>query len=218
LARGPRYRVPWRRRREGKTNYYKRFKLVKSGKPRLVARKTNEYIIAQFVIAKIEGDVTVAAAHSRELVKLYGWKGDPNNTCAAYLTGFLAGLRALQKGIREAILDIGLHAPRKGARVFAVMKGALDAGVKIPHSEEILPSEDRIRCEHIAEWARRLREEDPEFYQRQFSRYLKRGLPPEELPKHFDEVLAKIKADYADVLASGGGEGVEVKAGEQAQA
>ncbi len=213
MARGPRYRVPWRRRREGKTNYYKRFKLVKSGKPRLVARKTNEYIIAQFVIAKIEGDVTVAAAHSRELVKLYGWKGDPNNTCAAYLTGYLAGLRALEKGIKEAILDIGLHKPSKGARVFAVMKGAVDAGVKIPHSEEILPSEDRIKCKHIAEWASKLKEENPEFYERQFSRYLKRGLPPEELPRHFEEVLAKIRESYSHVLSGAEGEGVEVKAG-----
>lgn len=214
MGHGPRYRVPWRRRREGKTNYYKRFKMIKSRKIRLVARKTNKHIIAQFVEARIEGDHTLAAAHSMELVKLYGWKGDPNNTCAAYLVGFLAGLRALKKGIREAVLDIGLHAPAKGSRVFAVLKGALDAGVKIPHGEEILPGEDRIRCEHIAEWARRLAEENPEFYKRQFSKYLERGLRPEELPSHFEEVLAKIKADYADVLAAReeAGEGAEVEA------
>ena len=40
MGHGPRYRVPWRRRREGKTNYYKRFKMIKSRKIRLVARKT----------------------------------------------------------------------------------------------------------------------------------------------------------------------------------
>ncbi len=212
MARGTRYRVPWRRRREGKTNYYKRFKLVKSGKPRLVVRRTNEYIIAQFVVARIEGDVTVAAAHSRELSKLFGWKGDPNNTCAAYLTGYLAGLRALEKGVKEAVLDIGLHKPARGARVFAAMKGAVDAGVKIPHSEEILPGEDRIRCEHVAEWARRLKEESPEVYERQFSRYLKRGLAPEDLPSHFEEVLSRIREAYSHVAGEAEGE-VEVKAG-----
>ena len=206
MGHGPRYRVPWRRRREGKTNYYKRFKMIKSGKVRLVARKTNKHVIAQFVEARIEGDHTLAAAHSRELVKLYGWKGDTNNTCAAYLVGFLAGARALKKGIREAVLDIGLHAPDRGSRVFAVLKGAVDAGVSIPYGEEILPDEDRIRCEHIAEWAKRLAEEDPEFYQRQFSKYLERGLKPEELPSHFEEVLARIKAEYADVLQEAGTE------------
>jgi large subunit ribosomal protein L18 len=49
MGHGPRYRVPWRRRREGKTNYYKRLKLIRSGKPRLVVRRTNKYIIAQIV-------------------------------------------------------------------------------------------------------------------------------------------------------------------------
>ena len=92
------------------------------------------------------------------------------------------------------------------------MKGAVDAGVKIPHSEEILPGEDRIRCEHVAEWAKRLKEESPEVYERQFSRYLKRGLPPEDLPSHFEEVLSRIKEAYSHVASEAEGE-VEVKAG-----
>ena len=200
MARGPRYRVPWRRRREGKTNYYKRIKLVLSGKPRFVVRRTNKYIIVQVAEARVEGDRMIAVAHSRELVKLYGWKGGTKNTSAAYLTGLLAGLRALKAGVKEAVLDIGLARPERGARVFAALKGGLDAGLDIPHSEEILPSEDRIRGVHIAEWAKRLSEEEPERYKRLFSKYLEAGLRPEDLPQHFEETLQKIREDYKDVV------------------
>ncbi|MEM1873352.1 MAG: 50S ribosomal protein L18 [Acidilobaceae archaeon] len=201
MARGPTYRVPLRRRREGKTNYYKRVKLIASRKPRLVVRKTNKYIIVQVVEATIPGDRTIAAAHSRELVKLYGWLGDTNNTCAAYLTGLLAGYRALSKGVREAVLDIGLHRPSPGSRVFAALKGALDAGLMVPHSPEILPPGERIECRHIAMWASELASSSPEVYKRQFSKYLERGLKPEDLPRHFNEVLARIRAEYSQRVA-----------------
>ncbi len=211
MGHGPRYRVPWRRRREGKTNYYKRLKLIKSGKPRMVVRKTLNYIIVQFAEARIEGDRMIAVAHSRELVKKYGWKGGTKNTAAAYLTGLLAGYRARLAGVEEAVLDIGLNDPVPGARVFAALKGALDAGIRIPHSEEILPSEERIRGEHIAEWAEDLAKNDPERYRRQFSRYLERGLKPEELPAHFQEVAERIRREYevklAQARAVGGGSG-----------
>lgn len=200
MARGPRYRVPWRRRREGKTNYYKRLKLILSGKPRLVVRRTNKYVIVQVAEARIEGDRMIAVAHSRELVKRYGWKAGTKNTSAAYLTGFLAALRALKAGVREAVLDIGLASPAPGSRVFAALKGALDAGMDIPHSETILPPIERIRGEHIASWATKLSEEDPERYKRLFSQYLASGLKPEDLPQHFDEVLSRIKEEYKDVL------------------
>ncbi len=202
MGHGPRYRVPWRRRREGKTNYYKRLKLIKSGKPRLVVRRTNKYIIVQIAEARLGGDKIIAAAHSRELVKLYGWKGGTKNTSAAYLTGLLAGYRALQKGVKEAVLDIGLHEPVKGSRVFAVLKGALDAGLEIPHSEEILPETERIIGNHIAQWAAELKASNPDFYNRQFSEYLKRGFNPEDLPSHFEEVKSKIEQEYASVEGS----------------
>ncbi len=200
MGHGPRYRVPWRRRREGKTNYYKRLKLIKSGKPRLVVRRTNKYIVVQVVEARIGGDKTIAAAHSRELVTKYGWLGGTANTSAAYLTGLLAGLRAREKGVSEAVLDIGLHEPVPGSRLFAALKGALDAGLKIPHGEGIIPSDDRIRGEHIAKWAAELAESNPDFYRRQFSQYLERGLKPEDLPSHFEEVRAKIAEEYAGKL------------------
>ncbi|MEM4933527.1 MAG: 50S ribosomal protein L18, partial [Desulfurococcaceae archaeon] len=87
MAKGPRYRVPKRRRREGKTNYHKRYVMVLSGHPRFVVRKTNKYIWVQVMVFRPEGDHTVAAAHSRELVTKFAWKGGTSNTSAAYLTG-----------------------------------------------------------------------------------------------------------------------------------
>jgi len=211
MGHGPRYRVPWRRRREGKTNYYKRVKLVRSGKPRLVVRRTNKYIIVQVAEARIEGDRMISVAHSRELVKKYGWLGGTANTSAAYLTGFLAAVRALKAGVREAVLDIGLATPAPGSGVFAALKGALDAGLKVPHSPGILPPQERIRGVHVAEWASRLSSEDPERYRRLFSKYLERGLRPEDLPGHFDEVFSRIREEYKNVVAErgevvGGGE------------
>ncbi|MCD6408924.1 MAG: 50S ribosomal protein L18 [Candidatus Verstraetearchaeota archaeon] len=191
MARGPRYKVPFRRRREGKTNYRKRLKLLLSGLPRLVVRGSLKHFTAQFIEARVGGDVVLASAHSSELKK-YGWKAPCGNLPAAYLTGLLAGIRAMKKGITKAVLDIGLHRPTKGARVFAALQGALDAGVEVPHGEEILPSEERIRGEHIASYASILSQNSPELYERLFSQYLRNGLPPEELSQHFEEVKEKI--------------------------
>ncbi|MEM3552186.1 MAG: 50S ribosomal protein L18 [Candidatus Bathyarchaeia archaeon] len=188
MAKGPTYRLSFRRRREGKTNYKKRRALILSKLPRFIVRLSNKYVLIQIAEAKPSGDYILVSAHSMELKKL-GWKGSCENTSAAYLTGLLAGFKALQKNIKEAILDIGLRKATKGARVFAAMKGALDAGLKIPHSEEILPDESRIKGEHVAVYAKSLSQEE---YNKRFSGYLKNGLPPENLPNHFEEIKNKI--------------------------
>ena len=195
MARGPSYNVPYRRRREGKTDYHRRKKLILSGLPRLVARKTNKHIIAQIVEASVEGDKVIVSAHSDELRKKYGWLGSLKNLPAAYLTGFICGCRALEKGVKEAVLDIGLQAPSKGARVFAVLKGCLDAGVEIPHGEEVLPGEDRIKGQHISDYAKIL-SSNPDEYERRFSDYLSRGFSPENIVEHFSMVKEKIKAEF----------------------
>lgn len=195
MARGARYKVPLKRRREGKTNYYKRRKMILSGKPRLVVRVLSRTIVVQIITPHPKGDITHVSAVSQEL-KRYGWKASGKNTSAAYLLGLLAGLKAKKKGIEEAIVDIGLHSPTKGARVFAAVKGAVDAGLKIPVGEEILPSEDRIRGEHIANYAKLLLEGSEKEYKRRFSSYLEAGLKPEELPQHFEEVKAKILESF----------------------
>ncbi|MEM3151202.1 MAG: 50S ribosomal protein L18 [Candidatus Bathyarchaeia archaeon] len=188
MAKGPRYNVPLRRRREGKTNYKKRRALILSKLPRFIVRLTNKHVLIQVAEAKPNGDYVLASASSMELKKL-GWKSCFKNTPSAYLTGLLAGFKALKNNVKEAVLDIGLRKATKGARVFAAMKGALDAGLKIPHSEEILPDESRIKGEHVAVYAKSLSQEE---YNKRFSGYLKNGLPPENLPNHFEEIKNKI--------------------------
>ena len=191
MARGSTYRVPLRRRREGKTDYQARKALVLSGKPRLVPRSTIKNVAVQIIIAKPQGDEVLAAAHSRELKK-YGWKAPTGNVPAAYLTGLLCGLKTKAKGVTEAILDIGLVAPTRGSKVFAALGGVLDAGFDVPHDEEKIVQE-RSEGKHIAEYGKSVIA-DPEFYSAKFSKYLEQKLAPEKLPEHF----AKVKADIID--------------------
>lgn len=144
MAKSPRTRVPFRRRREGKTNYRSRLALLKSSETRLVVRRTSGNVIVQFVDWTKEGDEVKATAVAQELAKM-GWEGSAKNTPAAYLTGLLAGQRAKKAGVEFAVLDLGRHVPSKGSRVFAALKGVLDAGVEVPHGgDEMYPSEDRL--------------------------------------------------------------------------
>jgi len=196
MGHGPRYKVPRRRRREGKTNYYKRYKMILSGHPRFIVRKTLKYIIVQVARATPRGDEIIAAAHSRELVKKYGWKAGTGNLPAAYLTGLLAAARALKKGVTYAVPDIGLHEPRPGAKVFAAIKAANDIGLKVPVGEKVIPSEERIRGEHIASWAKMLQEASPELFEKMFSQYISRGFDRTQLPAHFNEVYERIINEY----------------------
>jgi len=161
----------------------------------LVARITINNAQAQIVIARPKGDEVLVSAHSKELTRNHGWKAPGGNLSAAYLTGFLCGSKARSKGIQEAILDIGLHSPTKGARVFAMLRGALDAGIDVPHSEEKLPDEKRTSGQHVANYARKL-SSTPEVYQAKFSKYLKKKLLPEELQEHFAEVKTNISTAY----------------------
>ena len=188
MARGPRYKVPRRRRREGKTNYYRRYRMLISGKRiRAVVRKTNTQIIVQIIKFAPTGDETLVGVTSKSLRK-FGWLGDLNNTPAAYLTGLVAGLKAKKLGITYAIPDIGLHASVRGGRIYAAIKGLRDAGIEVPASEEVLPSDDRIEGRHIAEYAKMLERENPEEYRRRFSKIIERGLKPTELPEHFQKI------------------------------
>jgi large subunit ribosomal protein L18 len=191
MAHGPTYRVPFRRRREGKTDYRLRKKLVMSRKPRLVVRKSLKYLYLQLIEARVNGDIVLVQANTKELAK-YGWKGGTGNIPAAYLAGLLLGKRALSKGIKNAILDIGRYPATKGNRLFAALKGALDAGMEIPHGEEILPDEERIKGVHIAKYALLLQKENPSKYQAHFSNYLRMNLPPEKIVEHFEEVKNRI--------------------------
>jgi len=146
---GPRYRVKPRRQREGKTDYRRRLKLLRSRKTRMVVRKSLKNTQVQFVEYSEGGDKIIANAVSKELVKLYKWKHSTSTTPAAYLTGLLAGKRAKDKGIKKCILDIGNYPPVTGSKVFASLKGVLDAGLECPHNEEKIPKEERITGKHL---------------------------------------------------------------------
>ncbi len=146
----PTYRMPFKRRRLGKTDYQKRLRLLSSGKPRLVVRKSLKYITAQIIGFDKKGDKVLFGVTSKELKK-FGWNLACDNLPAAYLTGLLVGKKALEKKINEVILDSGLYASTKGNRIYSLSKGAIDAGLKLPISEDILPSEDRIKGKHISE-------------------------------------------------------------------
>jgi large subunit ribosomal protein L18 len=199
MARGSKYRVSRKRRREGKTNYYVRYRLVKSKHIILVVRKTNRYILAQFICPTPIGDYTLAAAHSRELVKLFGWKGGTKNTPTAYLVGLLAGLRAKKLGITKAVAYIGLHRPVRGSKIFAVIKGVLDAGIEVPVDKEMLPDDNRIKGLIIAEYAKMLSERDPERFKKQFSAMLNSQFDPRNLTEHFEEIRNRILKTYLNI-------------------
>jgi len=165
-----------RRRREVRTDYHQRLRLLKSGRPRLVARKSNKHVRAQLIVPGSQGDETVASAYSGDLSE-YGWEAPTGNLPAAYLTGLLAGRRAVEAGLEEAVLDIGLNSPTPGSKVFAIQEGAIDAGLEIPHNDSVLANWSRTRGEHVAEYAESL---DEPLYSGEFD--------ATDLPDHFDEI------------------------------
>ena len=107
---------------------------------------TNENIQVQILKPEITGDKVIASAHSRFLIK-DGWKGSRKNIPAAYLTGYLAGKRALSKGIDNAIIYSGTR--KYTQRMAAVVKGVIDTGLKVPADNETFPPEERINGEHL---------------------------------------------------------------------
>jgi large subunit ribosomal protein L18 len=191
LAHGSRYKTPFKRRKEGKTDYGARLKLIELDKHRFVVRVTSNHTIAQIIDVELQGDNTLISAHSQELKEL-GWLGSGKNTSAAYLTGYLCGKKAQKEGIKDAVLDMGLQPSTKGSRVYAVLKGALDAGLNIPHNEVILPDEDRIKGEHIVEYAQSLEKGE---MQKKYSKYIQKGLSPLEIPDHFQNIKDKIEKE-----------------------
>jgi large subunit ribosomal protein L18 len=173
-----------RRRREVRTDYHQRLRLLKSGDPRLVARVSNKHVRAQLVTPGPDGDETHAAASSEEL-EAYGWEAPTGNLPSAYLTGYLAGLRAVDAGLEEAVLDIGLNTATPGSKVFGVQEGAIDAGLEIPHSDSVLADWPRNRGEHIADYAEQL---DEDLYSGEFD--------AADLPDHFDELRETLTEEF----------------------
>lgn len=236
-----RFQVKFRRRREGKTDYYARRRLVvqdknkyNTPKYRMIVRFTNKDIICQIAYARIEGDVIVCAAYAHELPR-YGVKVGLTNYAASYCTGLLLARRLLKKfemdkiyigcedvtgeeynvediegqpGAFRAYLDVGLARTTTGARVFGAMKGAVDGGIDIPHSNKRFPGYDsetkefspdvhrkHIFGQHVADYMRILMEEDEEAYKKQFSQYIKLGITADELEEIYKKAHAAIRAE-----------------------
>lgn len=147
-----RIRVSKRRRKENKTNYSKRFRFLKSGSPRLVFRKTNGYLVAQYVVSNESQDKVDLGMSSKEL-KNYGWPGGSEGSLkslpASYLLGYLAGKKITSKGLETPIIDFGMIRMVKKSRPFGFLKGLVDSGVEINYKEESLPEESRIKGEHL---------------------------------------------------------------------
>lgn len=158
MVHSARAKVPFRRRREGKTDFRRRLNLIKSNKIRAVVRHSNNFVTVQFIKFTLEGDRVLASATSRELTKL-GWQGSTSNIPAAYLVGMLAAKRARKEDISDAVLDIGLRVPVRGAKIFAALSGILEEGIEVPHDEEILPAPERLSGAHISEQTTRNFEE-----------------------------------------------------------
>ncbi|CAI9770928.1 unnamed protein product [Fraxinus pennsylvanica] len=235
-----RFQVKYKRRREGKTDYRARIRLINQDKNkyntpkyRFVVRFTNQDIIAQIVSASIAGDIVMAAAYSHELPR-YGLEVGLTNYAAAYCTGLLLARRVLKtlemdneyEGNVEAtgedysvepaesrrpfraLLDVGLIRTTTGNRVFGALKGALDGGLDVPHSDKRFAgfSKDSKQLDaevhrkyiyggHIAAYMTTLIEDEPEKYQSHFSEYIKKGLEPDGLEELYKKVHEAIRAD-----------------------
>ena len=147
-------RIQKRRRREAKTNYLKRMKLLKGDSPRIVFRKTNRYIIAQYVTSKQAQDKVDMGVNSKELLK-YGWPKEAEESLksipASYLTGFLIGKKILFEKKNTPIMDFGMTRNLHKTKIYAFTKGLIDSGVKlkVDKKKDIFPDESRIKGENM---------------------------------------------------------------------
>lgn len=235
-----RYQVKFRRRRECKTDFYARQRLIiqdknkyAAPKYRLVVRITCSDIVAQIVHSKIVGDVVMCAAYAHELPR-YGVPFGLTNYAAAYCTGLLCARRLLTKlnlaeafngqteikgedfdfegieGARpfKAYLDVGLRRTTTGSRIFAVVKGACDGGVHVPHSQarfvgfnkekgelDMEVFKNHLLGKHVADYMKSMKEEDEEKYKAHFSRAIKGGIKPEDVEKMYKKAHAAIRKD-----------------------
>lgn len=235
-----RFQVKFRRRREGKTDYRARKRLVtqdknkyNSPKYRFIVRITNNDVICQFAEAKIAGDRIISSAYAHELPS-YGIPVGLTNYASTYATGLLAARRLLKtlklddkykgnegevgedynvdelsKGPRPflALLDVGLKRTTTGSRVFAALKGAVDGGINVPHSESRFVGYDSEQSKldtdvlrkhifgvHVSDYMNKLKEEDSSKYEKVFSQYIKKGIKPEGIEAMYQNAHKKIRA------------------------
>ncbi|HEX6379007.1 MAG TPA: 50S ribosomal protein L18 [Nitrososphaeraceae archaeon] len=191
------YTSTFRRIRERKTNYRKREKLLIGKKDFVTVNVSDQNVSAQLIRPDLLGDTVMASVHSNELLS-YGWKGSRKNIPSCYLVGLLLGKKCIQKKITRAILYIGKR--HFTTKIAACLKGMSEAGLEMPFSEEILPTEERIQGNHIAEYAKKIKSND-DLYKSRFSSNLGSGLEPEKYPNHFSEVKDRIVNDKSEKMS-----------------
>lgn len=135
-----------RRLREEKTNYRKRGTMLMGRRDFVTVQISNENVMVQIHKPDMKGDKVLASAHSRFLLSK-GWKGSRKNIPAAYLTGYMAGKRAMTQGSIETIMYSGTR--RYTDRMAAALKGVRDSGINVPADEGAFPPEERINGEHL---------------------------------------------------------------------
>jgi large subunit ribosomal protein L18 len=142
-----------RRRREGKTNYADRIKMLKGGSNRIVFRKTNKYILGQYVTSREAQDKIETGVNSKDLLE-HGWpkefEGSLKSIPAAYLTGFLLGKKMIkEKKEKKVVVDFGMIRALHKSKIYSFLKGLIDAGLEIKHDKKVFPEEDRIKGKNL---------------------------------------------------------------------
>jgi len=141
-----------RRRKENKTDYLNRLRLLKSGSARIVFRRTNKYFISQYITSRQAQDKIEMGVNSKQLLK-YGWpkesSGSLKSIPAAYLTGYLIGEQINKKKAETPIIDFGMLRVLQKTKVHAFLKGLVDAGIKIKCKEKDFPDEERIKGKQL---------------------------------------------------------------------
>lgn len=141
-----------RRRKENRTDYLNRLNLLKSGKPRIVFRKTNRYLISQYVVSSESQDKIILGTSTKELLK-NGWpengKNSLKNLPAAYFLGFLMGKKIQKQKLGNPIVDFGMLRTIHKTKPYSFLKGLIDSGLKINCKKEALPEEERIKGKHL---------------------------------------------------------------------
>ncbi len=118
--------------------------------PRIVVRRSNKNMLVQITEYSLAGDKVISSAKAVDLKKL-GYTLNTGNLVSAYLTGYLAGKRALKAGLKgECIVDIGLQKSTYGGKIYSAVKGILDSGVKVKVSDAVFPSEERLNGSHLS--------------------------------------------------------------------
>lgn len=141
-----------RRRQEHRTDYHKRINLLKSESPRVVFRKTNRYLLAQYVTSREAQDKVEIGVDSRELLE-FGWpkeaSGSLKSIPASYLVGLLIGKKILESKKETPIVDFGMNRAIHKSKLFAFLNGLVDAGIKMKCDEKSFPEKERISGEHL---------------------------------------------------------------------